>query len=59
MREPVDQDELDYDTKRGNFKPVESLFDGLDPVEELEPEPIPKGGTWRKVGSTEFYVRND
>ena len=36
---------------------VTSIFDESEPVEDLEVEPISKGGTWHKIGDTEFYVR--
>ena len=55
----VEQDELDYDTKQGAWESVQSLFEYSEPVEELEPEIIKRPGTWRKVGNTEFYVRED
>ena len=55
----VEQEELDYDMQQGQWAPVKSLFDYAEPVEELEPEVIKRPGKWRRVGNTEFYVRED
>ena len=55
----VEQDELDYDMKQGQWAPVKSLFDYADPVDELEPEIIKRPGTWRRINGGEFYVLDE
>ncbi len=55
MRDPVLQDELDFDTQQGRFTP--SLFDlANDVCEELEPEPIPRTGTWHRIAGKDVFI---
>ena len=61
MRERNDQAELDFDTKGERFnvitdKPLKSLFDCCDDVDELQPEPLKKPVKWMRCGDTEFFV---
>lgn len=55
MRDPVMQDELDFDTQQGRFRP--SIFDlANDVCEELEPEPIPVHGHYKRVAGKDVFI---
>jgi len=56
MRDSVEQDELDYDTGKGRWEPIKSLFIDAEPVFDLEPEILKKPGRWVKCGDTPFEV---
>ena len=55
MRDRVEQEELDFDTQQGLWKP--SLFDLAEDVcEELEPEPIPVHGHYKRIAGKDVFI---